>query len=182
LLLLLIVFGVWYALVIFEREMAITMLHEDIPPVTYERYSDKTTWQKLVATLKNPVTWKGLVYLFAKFPLGMVSFVVLVTFISLSGSLMTAPFYYSWEQPQVQLDLGSLPWNQAWLIDTLPEALIACLAGIFILLVSMHIFNGLAWISGKFARVMLGNFSNPPAGGSESQPQPPAGETAAAQL
>jgi hypothetical protein len=42
-------------------------------------------------------------------------------------------------------------------VDTLPEALIMSLVGIFVLLISMHIFNGLAFISGKFAGVMLGN-------------------------
>jgi hypothetical protein len=29
--------------------------------------------------------------------------------------------------------------------------------------ISLHVINGLAWISGKFARVMLGNFSSLPA-------------------
>lgn len=49
------------------------------------------------------------------------------------------------------------------MIDTLPEALLACMAGLLITLVSMHILNGLSWVSGKFARVMLGNFSKAPA-------------------
>lgn len=162
LLLLLIVFGVWYALLAFERMMAISMLHEEIPPMTRENYSGMTIWQKLKSSLANPVTWKGLLYLLAKFPLGTLSFIVLVTLISVSASLVGAPLYYQFVNPQIDLDLGRIPWNQAWAIDTLPKALLASLAGIFVTLVSMHIFNGLAWVSGKFARIMLGNFSSQP--------------------
>ena len=42
-------------------------------------------------------------------------------------------------------------------VDTLPEALLLALLGLFMLLISMHIFNGMAYVSGKFAKVMLGN-------------------------
>jgi len=47
-------------------------------------------------------------------------------------------------------------------VDTLGEALLVSLAGVLATLVSMHVLNGLAWVSGKFARVMLGNFSTAP--------------------
>jgi hypothetical protein len=162
--LLLLVFGVWYALLVLERQMAITLLHQDIPPMTRESSTGKTALQQLKAALSNPVTWKGLVYLFAKFPLGILSFVVLVTFLSLSFSLLAAPLYYQWVQPQLTMDLGNnILWGSNWVIDTLPEALAACLAGVFMLFVSMHLFNGLAWVSGKFARVMLGSFPGPSA-------------------
>jgi hypothetical protein len=162
LLLLVLVFAVWYSLLVLERQMAITLLHEEIPPISHESYSGKSAWQRLKAALSNPVTWKGLLYLFAKFPLGIVSFVVLVTFLSISFALLLAPMYYQWVQPQVTMDMGSVLWSPNWIIDTLPEALVACVAGVFMLFISMHIFNGLAWVSGKFARVMLGNFSSQP--------------------
>ena len=162
LLLLLIVFAVWYALLVMERQMAITLLHEDIPPITRESYSGKTAWQKLKAALSNPVTWKGLLFLLAKFPLGILSFVVLVTFIALSFSLLAAPLYYNWFPPHITMDFGNVMWNSYWAVDTLPEALLACLAGVILTFISMHIFNGLAWVSGKFARLMLGNFNSQP--------------------
>ena len=63
--------------------------------------------------------------------------------------------------------------NSKWVVDTLQEALLACLAGVFMTFVSLHIFNGLAWFSGKFARLMLGNFSAQPA----APATPPASET-----
>jgi hypothetical protein len=182
LLLLAVVFAAWYGMLVFERRMAISLLHVDIPPMARESYAGKTTWQKVKAALANPVTWKGLLYLFAKFPLGILSFVVLVTFLSLSVSLLAAPFYYQWVQPQVSLDLGGRMLNNSiWLVDTLPEALLACFAGLAMAFLSLHIFNGLAWVSGRFARVMLGNFSSqpvlphtPPAPAVPDLPEPPA--------
>jgi hypothetical protein len=160
LLILVAVFAAWYGLVAFERQIAIWMLKEEIPPMVRRDQSQLTIWQKFVAALGNPVTWKGLVYLFAKFPLGTLSFIALVTLVSLSGAFIAAPFYYQYV-PQAELVIDGLPWASAWLIDTPFEASIAFLFGILLALVSMHILNGMAWVSGKFARVMLGNFSTP---------------------
>ena len=162
LLILLVVFALWYAFVVFERQMAITLLREDIPPISRQDLTGKTLWQKFTATLGNPVTWKGLVYLLAKFPLGIISFVFLVALVSLSAASVGAPFYYYFWPPSVDLTLTGTPWTNIWIIDTMPEALLLSLVGIFVTLGSMHILNGLAWLSGKFARVMLGNFSPAP--------------------
>ncbi|MCL4561834.1 MAG: sensor domain-containing protein [Chloroflexi bacterium] len=158
LVILLAVYLVWYALIAFERQMAIWLLQEKIPPMTREDLSGKSLWGKFTATLANPVTWKGLVYLIAKFPLGILSFSVLVSLVAISASLIGAPFYYHWVQPQI--DLGG---STLWVVSTLPEALLLFVVGIFVALVSMHILNGLAWVSGKFARYMLGYFSSTPA-------------------
>lgn len=167
---LLAVFLIWYALLEFERHLAIWMLQEQIPPLSRQDTSGLTLWQKFKSILANPVTWKGLLYLLARFPLGILSFTVLVTLVALSASLVGAPFYYSWLHPQVNLS-----WGLAWEITTLPQALVLCVIGIFVTLLSMHVLNGLAWISGKFARLMLGNFSPLPAAPAEpSVPVPPA--------
>jgi len=157
------VYAAWNGLIAFERIMAIGLLGEEIPPISRQDLSGKDLWQKFTATLSNPVTWKGLLFLLAKFPLGLVSFIVLVTLLSISGSLVAAPFYYQWVNPQIHLTIDGFHYMPVWIIDTLPEALLVCLAGVLISLVSMHILNGLSWVSGKFARVMLGNFSKAPA-------------------
>ncbi len=159
LLILVAVFAGWYGLAGFERWMAIGMLRVDIPPMTRQDLSEKSLWQKFTATLGNPVTWKGLVYLLAKFPLGIFSFVVLVTLLSVSFALLTTPFYYQWVSPSYTITMNGATWYQPWIIDTLGEALLVSLAGVFVTLISLHILNGLAWVSGQFARIMLGNFS-----------------------
>jgi hypothetical protein len=153
------VIAAWYGLIVFERNMAIWLLHEQIPPVQPVDLSGKTMWQKFKATMGNTVMWKGLAYLFAKFPLGIVSFCVLVTFLSVSLALVGAPFYYNWFHPVVDLGFRGTGWQSVMIVDTLGEALLASVGGLILLLVSLHLFNGLAWISGKFARVMLGYYA-----------------------
>jgi len=175
LLILALVIAAWYGLIVFERQLAVGLLHEDIPPIPQQDMSGKSLWQKFTAFMTNSVAWKGLAYLLARFPLGLLSFIVLVTLLSLSLALIAAPLYYMWAPPTVVY----------WLVDTLSEALIACVFGIFTLFVSLHIFNGLAWVSGKFARVMLGDFTERPvafaaipATGPSSEPETPSTEPA----
>ncbi len=160
LLVLALVFAGWYAMLAFERKMAIDMLHEDIPPLSRQDLNGKSLWQQFGTTLRNPVTWKGLLYLFGKLPVGIFSFLVLVTLVSVSAAFIGLPFYYQYVHPAIDLSFGAYSFTPIWLIDTLPKALLGCLFGLFLALISLHIFNGLAWVSGKFARVMLGNFSS----------------------
>lgn len=159
------VFAAWYGLAAFERWLAINLLREPIPPMTQEDLSDRSLWERFLAALKNPVTWKSLVYLLARFPLGTLIFIVFVTLTTLSVTMIATPLYYQWAPvyPGIYLDYT----DAAWIIDTLPEALLVSLAGFLIGFVSLHIFNGMAWLSAKFARLMLGNFST-------SASQPPA--------
>lgn len=155
------VFAAWYGMIAFERTLAIGLLHEQIPPIMRQNLAEKSLWQKFTAFMTNSVAWKGLFYLLARFPLGILSFVVLVTLLSTSLALIAAPFYYLYAPTHIDLTWNGVDSMPVWMIDTLPEALIVSLAGLLLLLVSLHIFNGLAWVSGKFARIMLGNFSEP---------------------
>jgi hypothetical protein len=168
------VFAAWYGLAAFERQMAIWLLREEIPPMVRpdvaERSSSMTLWQKFTSALTNSVTWKGLFYLAAKFPLGILSFVVLVTLLSTSAALVAAPFYYMYVNVPANVMLNNTIYtNSVWYIDTPFEAALASIVGLLLLVVSLHVFNGLAWFSGKFARVMLGNFQPVPVA-----PPPPA--------
>jgi len=143
----------WWLCAGFERVMAINMLHFDIAPMSTPR-SDKaqSNLQKLGAFLSNPVTWKSLLYLLAKFPLGILSFVVLVTLSSITLVMLFAPLLYRYIQPEI------IGWSGViWRIDTMGEAVAASVIGFMLIFVSLHIFNGLAWVSGKFAQIMLGN-------------------------
>jgi hypothetical protein len=149
------VYASLYGFILFERQMAVWMLHEEIPPVFREDLSGLNLWQKFTATLKNPVTWKGLAFLFAKFPLGIISFVVLVTLLAMSFSLMAMPFIYKYTYTTVDFSLWFTANNQVWVVDTLNKAITVSLLGVILAFASLHAFNGLAWVSGKFARIML---------------------------
>jgi len=143
----------WWLLAGFERLLAISLLKVDIPPMgTAASEKATTSTQKLGAYLSNPVTWKSLVYLFAKFPLGVLSFVVQVTLSAITVTLLASPIIYRYIQPEVWITNNIL-----WRIDTAAEAGIAFLVGLVMLFISLHVFNALAWVSGQFAKVMLGN-------------------------
>ena len=145
---LLLMLAAWWGLVVFERQLAIWLLHVDIPPISREIVSGQSAWMRLKAHLSNPLTWKGLVYLFARFPLGILSLVVAIPLIILTGALVFAPFTYT--DPECQIYIFS------WHIDTLNEAVICSIVGFGVGLISMHVMNGLAFVSGRFAILMMG--------------------------
>lgn len=149
---LLLMLAAWWGLVVFERQLAILLLHVDIPPIACEIVSGQSAWMRLKAHLSNPLTWKGLVYLFARFPLGILSFVVAIPLIILTGALVFAPFTYTDSECQIYIF--------SWQIDTLNEALICSIVGSGVGLISMHVMNGLAFVSGRFASLMLGTASD----------------------
>ena len=151
------VFALWIVLARFERWQAVTLLKEEIRPFSAEPTAAKNIWQTFVAYMKNPVTWKGLVYLFLKFPLGIFSFTLVVSLLSASLALLLTPLYYQIAPVTINLDFNfARPWM---VIDTPSEALLLCVIGAGLGLVSLHLFNGVAWVSGRFARVMLGNYA-----------------------
>ena len=149
-------FALWIGFIIFERKMAIWLLKVEIAPINLQDNSGKTLWQKFKAQAGNPVTWKGLAFLMAKFPVGVINFCILVSLLSLSLALLTVPLYYNQFKTVIDLSWSTTPMN-LHIVNTLSEALLLSLVGFFTLLVSMHIFNGMALLNGKLARLMLGN-------------------------
>ncbi len=152
------VFAGWYTLCKMERRLAISLLGENILPVSYEDMSGKSLLQKLGSMAANQVTWKGLLFLMVKLPMGMVSFTLLAVFGSLSLALLAAPFYYQTFHPIIDFNARG---NTSIEITTLQGALLLSFVGVLVAILSMHISNGLAWISAKFARIMLSNYGKP---------------------
>ena len=86
----------WCALASFERYMAIHWLKEDIPAVTSFSKKGADIWTRLKDFITRPFTWKSMIYLFLKFPLGMATFVVFITLVSLTLAFITAPITYKY--------------------------------------------------------------------------------------
>ena len=160
---LLLVFLVSWGLTWFERELAVRLLNQEIPsvssPNSLQVNSDETTrnlsseervfirlWRRLKSHLAKPATWTGLIYLFAKFPIGIASFVMTVVLISVSFSLIAMPIHYRWSETRIG----------TWRVDTLNESFIFVAVGLVVLLISSHVFNLSAFLIGRFARFMLG--------------------------
>lgn len=146
----------WYGLAGLERKMAIAMLGVPIPPMQDPSTKEHNLWVRFKLLVRNPVTWKSLVFLIAKLPIGIISFTALTTLLVLSMSLLSAPVYYQAVPITINLGSSTPVWLQHVLIDTPTEAWLMALIGLLLLLVSMHILNGLAWVWGQFARIMLG--------------------------
>ncbi len=147
----------------FERVLAVGLLNQDIPPVARKdasgqgEFGDPSlssgerlligAWRRLRAHLTSRLTWTGLFYLFLRFPVGIASFTIAVTLISVTFGLLGAPLYY-WVDDGIDMGI--------WQVDVLWEALILTLAGTAIVFISLYIMNAAAFLSGRLARVMLG--------------------------
>jgi len=155
----------WWGMLLFEREMTNRLLRVDIPPLAHDPNPPDGMWARIKATLSNPVTWKGLVYLFARFPLGILAFVIVVTWLSLTIGLISAPFAYS-------------SFVIEGRVGTMNEALLCAVVGIVIGFAGMHLMNLLAYIFGQFAVLMLGK-SQPAAAVAEVSAESPSQEVVA---
>jgi hypothetical protein len=143
----------WWALASFERYMVIHVLKEEISAMARPTNEGDDIWSRFKAYFTNPVTWKGLLYLFVKFPLGIATFVVLITIVSLTLAFLTMPLTYQSLNYFQGISFG--PGLPIWQIDSLGDALLAALIGLMLWPVTLHITNGLAWVHAKFAKMML---------------------------
>ena len=144
---LLLVLGVSWVLTVFERELAIRMLGIEIPPMSRGNPAGPGIWRRLVTHLANPVTWTGLIYLIFKFPVGVFSFVVTVVLLSVPLGFVTAPIYTRW----AAINFGF------WEVDSLAESLALVPIGLVVGIITPHVLNLAAFLSGRFAYFMLGD-------------------------
>jgi hypothetical protein len=81
----------WWAMASFERQLAIWWLGAEIRPLYRPRPAGYSPWRWLKSHLGNSVTWTSLLYLLARFPLGLLSFVVTMGLVALTTRLVFAP-------------------------------------------------------------------------------------------
>ncbi len=94
----------------------------------------------------DPATWRDLGYLLLLFPLSLVEFTASVVLWALTLGLIGAPLLYG-AGAEIRV-LG--------LVDGWPEALACCLAGVVMLVVTLHAVRGMAWLHGSLATLLLG--------------------------
>lgn len=133
----------------FEAAFTSTMLGFHISPERCQPES-RGFWNRFREILRSPLTWKGLFFLFLRFPLGIFSFSLTIGLLSASFGLISVPFLYRY--PWFEMDW---PGNYFWVIDTVPETLIIALIGIILLFTSLYILNLLAYVYGKLAQAFL---------------------------
>jgi len=145
----------WWYLAAFERMLAMRWLHVHIQPMSLPFKTVMPWWQRFRENLGNTMTWKSLIYLMVKFPLGMLSFMVAICMLILTASislvtfalaLIIGPFFY----------LGLVLTRSPHELATLGKLLRSALKGFGLSTLSLYVLNGLAYVSGEFARLMLG--------------------------
>jgi signal transduction histidine kinase len=135
----------WRGMAVIERGLARSLLRVHVhPPIDRDLH---VPFRRLVERwLRDPVTWKSLVFVIAKLPLGAVAFALLALpgFSALVLALapiivaFTPVIFFGWE---MSTPVQALPF--------VPAGVLGCL-------ICLHIVNGLAWLFGECARVMLG--------------------------
>jgi len=144
--------GSW-VLAAFERQMAILLLGAPIPPraAALPAQTPLPVFRRIGEFFGSPVTWKGIAYLIVKFPLGIVSFVSLVTLTASSAAFIAAPFFWEWGQGDIDIDV---PY---FVLDSPLGVWMLLPFGIAFLLLGLNLLNGLAWIWRELATGLLGS-------------------------
>ncbi|GAA0200588.1 hypothetical protein GCM10009000_013350 [Halobacterium noricense] len=141
----------------------------------FDDKAGKTIWIRGKRLVTNSGTWKGVAYLLSEFVYGTVVFGLLSSLMATIGSFLLAPLYY--EEAPVSA-YGPIPsdaftldilfgWDNllvgltttfqlgSWRVETLLGALFVSAVGMVLLLISLQLFNALAGIWGRYARIML---------------------------
>ena len=114
--------------------------------VRRDRAALQATATRVAARLKDPTTFRGLIFLVAKLPLGLLSLATVAAAYGTAIVLLLAPLTYR---------VGPLaPTVGPMRVDSVEEATVGFLVAPVALLAAMHVSNLLAVASGRFARVM----------------------------
>ena len=166
-----------------ERKLTTFLLGIDIEPPKNSPF-DLDRELSIVERAKSLVTslgtWKAVVYLASKLLLGMASFFAITTLLVTAVTLLMVPFVY--DHPGVYVGLAAdspttlhpaiaYGWDNlaiglqavveisSWQVTTLPEALGVAFLGVCLIVAALNILNVFAWLSGQYARFMLGERS-----------------------
>ncbi len=139
----------WWWLAAFERELAIHWLGVEVGPMARPLAPDLSLWQRLLAHLRRRVTWTSLLYLLGKLPLGLFTWLAEFLLLAVSFALIASPLplIVNWAVD------GTLSPDRAALLPLSP---LLMLLGVVLGVLALHLGNGLAWLSGRFAALCLG--------------------------
>jgi hypothetical protein len=161
----------------FERLTARYLLGTEIRSPGYPFLEADGAIARLRALVFGSETWTAMAYLASKFVIGVASFVLVTTTLSVSVSLLLTPLYYDRPGVYVGFQLPDpltltpsirIPWGElligadlavtitSWEMSTLPEALAVSALGLVLLVISFSVLNGFAWLVGRFTRLLLG--------------------------
>lgn len=176
----------WWAFAAFERYLADALLGTKLAPAPQPWRRVTGAWARIKTHFGTAATWKDLAFLVLKFPLGIMTFTIVVTVLATTVGLIGAPFYYRYaESTGAHGAIHHGIYFGTWTVDTLWEALLLTAVGLLFAFVALHVCNGLGAMWRGIARGLLvrddGTMSvpraaapEPPLPGMPSPPSPPA--------
>jgi two-component system, OmpR family, phosphate regulon sensor histidine kinase PhoR len=154
----------WFGFASFERILAVHLLGVRLQPMSVPGPPIASYRQRLRRHLTNSVTWKSLAYLLLEFPFGVICFTLVLVLFSLCAGFLLYPLAYLVENyifnrvggmqggeifPGIPITGHNDPNVFAFLF-------LFTLAGVPLLVGSLHLLNGLGLAWGRFAQLMLG--------------------------
>ena len=138
----------------FERGLANTLLGTEIPEPDDVKKADGGIVETGKAYLQAPSTWRGLAFVVLKFPLGILAFILLVSFLGTGLELLLIPLF-----PEGVFNVQIAGWEVARSVETTTHQAIAVLVGAVLTLAAFHILNVVAGAYASIASSLLGSGS-----------------------
>jgi two-component system, OmpR family, phosphate regulon sensor histidine kinase PhoR len=147
-----------------ERLLALHLLGVRVGPMSVPGPPAASYRARLRRHLTNPVTWKSLAYLLLEFPFGVLTFSLVLFLFTLCAGFVLYPLAYLLDN-YLYNRLGSLqggeifpgiPINGHNDPNVFAFLCLFTLAGVPLLVGSLHLLSGLGLAWGRFARLMLG--------------------------
>ncbi|MFI5271681.1 MAG: ATP-binding protein [Ktedonobacterales bacterium] len=146
----LLVFSValWLTFAAYERELTIWWLGIAIAPMSRPLPPGLTWWQRLLAQLRNPVTWKSVLYLALKFAFGLLAGVLLCALLAAAALLLSAPV---WILARIVADSAGATLAPLLVLSPLGVA-----AGALVAVGTLRVSDLLAALWARIAQALLG--------------------------
>lgn len=111
-------------------------------------------WNNLKNILKDGFTWRSLAYLFLKFPIGIIVFVITITLLSLSFGFMSTPLAYLFLEGNMYY--GGIFTEKLSFLDTALFSIVIGFFGIIFLIGSLHLINAMTSVFKELNKTLLG--------------------------
>lgn len=145
------VIGVRY-IASFERQLANALLGTAIDTPDDVETAGEGVVGTATAYLKASSTWRGLGFVVLKFWVGILSFILLVTFLGTALELLFLPVF-----PGGALDVQVASWEVAKSVTTTTQRAVAVPGGAVLALLALHILNAFARANASIASSLLGS-------------------------
>jgi len=136
-----------WVFITLERILAVNLLQAKIPDLTNPVRPDAPFLEKLKTFLGNPVLWKGIAYLFIKFPFGVIVFSVMASLFGIGLGFVAGPFILPF------IHLPSIIWP----FISIPLGIVATAIGVVLITATLYLINFLCTQFKRFAEIMLGS-------------------------